>query len=43
MLHDEDAEGYGTWLSQLKGGAPARHELLPVVWDARVPSKHHAM
>ncbi|KAI8477056.1 MAG: hypothetical protein J3K34DRAFT_169991 [Monoraphidium minutum] len=39
MLHDEDAEGHGAWLKDLKGGAPARHPLLPVVWDGgRAPA-----
>ena len=33
MLHDEDAEGHGEWLAAVKGGAPARHPLLPLVWD----------
>jgi hypothetical protein len=33
MLHDEDAEGYGAWPKQLRGGAAARHPLLPLVWD----------
>eukprot|EP00879_Flechtneria_rotunda_P030626 GHRR01033285.1.p1 GENE.GHRR01033285.1~~GHRR01033285.1.p1 ORF type:complete len:277 (+),score=84.27 GHRR01033285.1:143-973(+) len=32
MLHDEDAESYADWLSQLKDAAPARHPLLPLVY-----------
>ncbi|KAF6256823.1 hypothetical protein COO60DRAFT_1640423 [Scenedesmus sp. NREL 46B-D3] len=32
MLHDEDAESYGGWLAQLKDGAVARHEQLPLVY-----------
>jgi hypothetical protein len=32
MLHDEDAESYGSWLAQLKDGAVARHEQLPLVY-----------
>jgi hypothetical protein len=32
-LHDEDAEGHSEWLATLKPGAPARHALLPLVWD----------
>lgn len=31
-LHDEDAEGHSEWLPDLRGGAPARHALLPLVW-----------
>ena len=31
MLHDEDAESYSCWASELKGGAPAEHAMLPVV------------
>lgn len=32
-LHDEDAEGHREVLAALRGGAPARHALLPLVWD----------
>jgi hypothetical protein len=35
LRHDEDAESYAAWLPALagaKGGAFARHRLLPVVW-----------
>ena len=31
--HAEDAESYAAWLGDVPRGAPARHELLPVVWD----------
>ena len=31
MLHDEDAESYSCWASELKGGAPVEHAMLPVV------------
>jgi hypothetical protein len=37
-LHDEDAEGHGEWLGEVRGGAAARHALLPVVWDGRIPT-----
>jgi len=32
VLHSEDAESYGSWLRDLKGGARAVHEQLPLVW-----------
>jgi hypothetical protein len=32
LLHDEDAESYQEWLSELKDGAAASHRLLPVVF-----------
>lgn len=32
MLHDEDAESYGSWLGQVPDGGPAKHPLLPVVY-----------
>lgn len=32
MLHDEDAESYGSWLGQLKDGAVARTAHLPIVY-----------
>lgn len=34
MLHDEDAESYGSWLYDLKDGAVAKHDLLPVVFPS---------
>jgi hypothetical protein len=36
-LHDEDAEGHSEWRAKVKGGAPARHALLPLVWDCSGP------
>lgn len=38
-LHDEDAEGRGAWLAEVEGGAPARHPLLPIAWDAAAPPR----
>jgi len=32
MLHDEDAESYGSWLGQLPDGSIARHLQLPLVF-----------
>jgi hypothetical protein len=32
MLHDEDAESYGSWLASMKDGAVARHPDLPLVF-----------
>lgn len=32
MAHDEDAEGYSSWLRELKPGARAVHAALPLVW-----------
>ena len=31
--HNEDAESYAAWLRDVRPGAPARHRLLPIVWD----------
>lgn len=32
MLHDEDAESYGSWLGQVADGSVARHSQLPLVY-----------
>lgn len=31
--HSEDAESYADWLPEVSPGKPARHALLPLVWD----------
>lgn len=31
MLHDEDAESYQSWLCDLKDGAVAKHDRIPIV------------
>lgn len=44
-VHAEDAESYSAWIADVRPGAPARHRLLPVVWDggkgAQQPAHHH--
>ena len=31
--HGEDVDSYSAWLRDVQPGAPARHKLLPLVWD----------
>ena len=33
LPHSEDAESYAAWLRDVPPAAPARHRLLPLVWD----------